>query len=296
MTEQQIEERQWEGKKKRLLKDVKQLRKQLEIPEEEGGLKGLCFVCCGDIDALESDFLSSKPPKAKLSQKPSNKGTTGDLPDLEDNNDVCCAEPGICAEPGTTKKKSETTTTETAETNNSNNNNISSENFWGPWDGVGIFGPKNTPYEGGMFQMEFTFFLEYPFRPPRSRLKTPIYHFNFEEDGTHSFEIESWPHRGCWSPVMGIVDIVKYYVNALKIPRPDDESRIQIADLYKQNREEHDRLAREFTKLHAMKNKLPLLESESRESRTNPQNEKKLDNSSALSSGDVAGGGKEEHN
>ena len=37
-------------------------------------------------------------------------------------------------------------------------------------------GPKESPYEGGMFKVDVKFPSEYPFRFPSLRFLTPIYH------------------------------------------------------------------------------------------------------------------------
>lgn len=41
-----------------------------------------------------------------------------------------------------------------------------------------IFGPVNTPYEGGTFTVQYKIPDNYPFRPPTIRMITPIYHMN----------------------------------------------------------------------------------------------------------------------
>jgi ubiquitin-protein ligase len=41
-----------------------------------------------------------------------------------------------------------------------------------------ILGPAGTPYEGGKFTVEAKIFQEYPLRPPRLTMITPILHVN----------------------------------------------------------------------------------------------------------------------
>ena len=62
------------------------------------------------------------------------------------------------------------------------------------WD-VKIHGPKDSPYDGGVFDINVTFPPRYPFQEPRLHFKTPIYHFNVGEGhgyvrGLHT--IENW--------------------------------------------------------------------------------------------------------
>ncbi|MHA1144449.1 MAG: ubiquitin-conjugating enzyme E2 [Candidatus Helarchaeota archaeon] len=45
-----------------------------------------------------------------------------------------------------------------------------------------LVGPKNTPYQGGLFKLEVRFPKSYPMEPPFVRLHTPIWHPNFWPD------------------------------------------------------------------------------------------------------------------
>lgn len=41
-----------------------------------------------------------------------------------------------------------------------------------------FLGPPDTPYEGGTFQIDITIPTDYPFRPPKMKFKTKIWHPN----------------------------------------------------------------------------------------------------------------------
>lgn len=41
---------------------------------------------------------------------------------------------------------------------------------------IKLFGPKESIYEGGTFDLELNFPKDYPFKPPTIRFKTKIYH------------------------------------------------------------------------------------------------------------------------
>ncbi len=61
-------------------------------------------------------------------------------------------------------------------------NIIPSENNFFVWD-VLLFGPIDTPFEGGIFKAMLTFPKEYPIKPPQFKFITQIPHPNFYLDG-----------------------------------------------------------------------------------------------------------------
>jgi ubiquitin-conjugating enzyme E2 R len=48
---------------------------------------------------------------------------------------------------------------------------------------VAIFGPPDTPYQGGYFKAEMKFPLDYPYSPPKLKFLTPLLHPNVYSDG-----------------------------------------------------------------------------------------------------------------
>ena len=41
-----------------------------------------------------------------------------------------------------------------------------------------IFGPSDTPWEGGIFSLRMTFCDQYPDKPPKVRFTTKVFHPN----------------------------------------------------------------------------------------------------------------------
>ncbi|XP_020802959.1 ubiquitin-conjugating enzyme E2-17 kDa-like [Drosophila serrata] len=80
-----------------------------------------------------------------------------------------------------------------------------------------IDGPPNTPYEGGIFDLEINFDEEYPFKPPEVKFLTPVFHCNIALGG----EI---------------------------YPNVDDALMPDHAAMYKENRKEYDSQARRWTR------------------------------------------------
>eukprot|EP01084_Bolivina_argentea_P123825 219433_1 len=110
------------------------------------------------------------------------------------------------------------------------------------WIGT-ISGPKNSPYEGGIFFVDILFSQDYPFKAPKTKLATKIYHCNFNEHGGHCLDID----KENWSPGLTLKKIMWSLQNMFIDANPHDPLRIEIANLYKTNRAKHDKIAREWT-------------------------------------------------
>jgi ubiquitin-conjugating enzyme E2 D/E len=117
------------------------------------------------------------------------------------------------------------------------------------WQGT-IFGPKDTPYENGIFELEIEFTNEYPFKPPLVRFITPIYHCNINSRGGICLDIL----KDQWSPAYSITKLLLSICSLLTEPNPNDPLVHTIADLYKSDKIKHDINARDYTFIHAMGN------------------------------------------
>jgi len=114
------------------------------------------------------------------------------------------------------------------------------------WDGA-IAGPSGSPYEGGIFALSVDFPRDYPFKPPKVTFKTKIYHCNVNDKGGICVSILK--HE--WSPALTIGKVLLSLSSLLDQPNPDDPLMSDIAKLYKENRKEHDRVARDWTRKYA---------------------------------------------
>ncbi len=106
-----------------------------------------------------------------------------------------------------------------------------------------IIGPTETPYEGGVFKLKILFPTDYPFKPPKITFETPIYHPNVNSNGSICLDIL----KDQWSPALSITKVLLSICSLLADPNPNDPLELDIAKVYKTNKAEFDRIAREYT-------------------------------------------------
>lgn len=111
-----------------------------------------------------------------------------------------------------------------------------------------IFGPKDTPYENGIFQLLMIFPSEYPFKPPKISFLTKIYHPNINSSGGICLDIL----KDAWSPALTIGKVLLSICSLLADPNPNDPLVPEIAKLYHDNPQKYEQIAREYTMKYAV--------------------------------------------
>ena len=110
------------------------------------------------------------------------------------------------------------------------------------WEAT-IIGPTETAYEGGIFKLKILFPADYPFKPPKITFETRIYHPNINANGGICLDIL----KDQWSPALNITKVLLSICSLLDEPNPDDPLMPEIAQLFKSNKPEFTRIAREHT-------------------------------------------------
>ena len=115
------------------------------------------------------------------------------------------------------------------------------ENFF-LWN-ISLIGPENTPYEEGVFNLLLKIPTDYPFKSPKIEFTTKIYHPNINRNGDVCLSILG----DKWSAASSIRSILLAVYTLFIQPNPDDPLVAEIANMYKTNKEEFERLAKEWT-------------------------------------------------
>jgi len=114
------------------------------------------------------------------------------------------------------------------------------------WEAT-IIGPIDTVYEGGVFKLDILFPERYPFKPPKIKFRTRIYHPNINSSGGICLDIL----KDQWSPALTISKVLLSICSLLDEPNPDDPLVPEIADEYVNNRNVYNDTARTWTRLFA---------------------------------------------
>ncbi|EJC97651.1 ubiquitin-conjugating enzyme E2 4 [Fomitiporia mediterranea MF3/22] len=106
-----------------------------------------------------------------------------------------------------------------------------------------IMGPVDSPYQGGIFDVDIHFPVDYPFKPPKVKFVTTIFHPNINSDGSICLDIL----RDQWSPALTLSKVLLSICSLLTDPNPDDPLVPEIAHMYKNDRSRYETIAREWT-------------------------------------------------
>ena len=106
-----------------------------------------------------------------------------------------------------------------------------------------IKGPPNCPYEGGLFFLHLEIPKSYPMRPPIPRFITKMFHPNISYHGDIGVDMLGQN----WSLALTIPKVLVSIQSLLTDPNCHICMESDIAQLYENDREQFDRVAREWT-------------------------------------------------
>ncbi|OAO17604.1 ubiquitin-conjugating enzyme E2 [Blastocystis sp. ATCC 50177/Nand II] len=108
-------------------------------------------------------------------------------------------------------------------------------------------GPKDTPYEGGVFFLDIHFPEDYPFQPPKITFRTRIYHCNINSNGVICLDTI----KNNWSAALTISKVLLTIMQLLSEPNPADPLVKPIAHEMMNSPETYFKTAQEWTKKYA---------------------------------------------
>ncbi|KAH1075178.1 hypothetical protein J1N35_027506 [Gossypium stocksii] len=112
-----------------------------------------------------------------------------------------------------------------------------------------IFGPGDSPYDGGVFEVDIQFPLQYPSEPPKFVFKTKIFHLNIDRNGNIGLDIL----KDRWSRSLTIPQVLHSICSLLENPNPDAPILVpEIANMYNTDPENYKKTARSWTQKYAM--------------------------------------------
>lgn len=107
-------------------------------------------------------------------------------------------------------------------------------------------GPKDTPFYGAKFVVDFQLGAEYPIKPPKVSFITKMFHPNIGTNGYICLDILNTK----WSPAMSIANIITSLQLLLQEPNPDSPMNVDAAKLYRNNKEEYALMVKKYISMY----------------------------------------------
>lgn len=115
------------------------------------------------------------------------------------------------------------------------------------WD-VQLRGPPDSPYQGGIFRLRLEFPDQYPFKAPKLSFMTKVYHPSVMQTTGEVCQAV----LGQWGPTLNAEHCIITVYSLLQDPQADHPLEEDIATQLQKKPKEFEKMARKFTKEHAM--------------------------------------------
>ena len=116
------------------------------------------------------------------------------------------------------------------------------------WKGI-VKGPEGTSYDGGTFIVDIQIPPDYPYKPPKMKFDTLVWHPNVSsQTGAICLDIL----KDEWSPALTIRTALISLQALMCSPEPDDPQDAQVAAQYKNSPQQFHATAKQWTEQHAL--------------------------------------------
>ncbi|KAJ6476088.1 ubiquitin-conjugating enzyme/RWD-like protein [Mycena sanguinolenta] len=110
-------------------------------------------------------------------------------------------------------------------------------------------GPEDTPYQGGLFEVDIVIPDSYPFAPVKMKFITKVYHPNVSSaSGAICLDIL----KDAWSPVLTLKSTLISLQSLLCSPEPNDPQDAEVAKHYTTSKRSFEETASYWTRTYAM--------------------------------------------
>lgn len=99
-----------------------------------------------------------------------------------------------------------------------------------------VDGPEQTPFIGGKFVVNLDFNDNYPFKPPKIKFVTKIYHPNVNDQ---TGEICTQAIDAAWVPTLSANFIIQSVLTVIKTPNADNALNADAALKFKSNHNQY---------------------------------------------------------
>ncbi|ODM93704.1 Ubiquitin-conjugating enzyme E2-17 kDa [Orchesella cincta] len=122
---------------------------------------------------------------------------------------------------------------------------IDSDNmfFWN----ATIFGPEDTPFEGGIFRLRIEFPFNYPLTPPRIWFYSRMFHPNVYSNGRICLDILEDEDK--WEPSYDAAGILCAIQSMLGDPNPESPANGEANELYLKNRAAYEKRVKQIVQM-----------------------------------------------
>ncbi|KAL3233155.1 Ubiquitin-conjugating enzyme E2-24 kDa [Nakaseomyces bracarensis] len=118
---------------------------------------------------------------------------------------------------------------------------------------VKFYGPKDTPYEGGMWRLHVELPDNYPYKSPSIGFVNKIFHPNIDiASGSICLDVIN----STWSPLYDLLNIVEWMIpGLLKEPNGSDPLNNEAANLQLKDKEAYEEKVREYIDKYATRDR-----------------------------------------